>query len=621
MFDSVTYLLILILLSNSLLLVGGILNIFFLNKIPFNTIHQKFFLQKNILTSFIFLLSTCSFLFSSALSLFSIPLFLLFCFYFVILPKGTLKAIKLKRIDIKFDFHLYEVFLWNLICITCFLFFFLIFRLDKNVPHFDFLYFAKLSRGISESSSSNLFSIYSHWFPTTRPMLYHYSDLWILALISRFSNLSEVKLLIYVVYPFLTLIVLTIIKGYVSIFFNKYTYIISFGILFGLKVYFPTKGDFIELSHMYRGIPFLPFFKLLPIYICLLSFGFFYRLKSFMLAYFFLAVVAIVYPTTIPALAFFSLSVIILFFTRILKNKYDLIGSFFIFSTIVGVVLFQKIFQYYSTFPIQFQVLPIKTYIVLFFETYFKIFSEHFLIFILFIFFVYFNRNNIRNLFDIRVLLFVFSTIGSFVFVYTQKIFPDNNQIISNISPVLLIVLFLYLIEFFKRKIAGCLFLISLLFSLVNISHILFIDSKKHINPENRFSQHWIDQSINILSQSNVDNTNIVTLGNEPFVWYFNRGHRFHYVYMYHDINPPLDITVLFNNDLKLYSTIYRNDKYPPLKFFGLKSIEMKDIYSYLKMKNVRFLLVDNTLILPEFFIKKLICRLKNKEVSIFELI
>ncbi len=618
MIETILFFLIFIILSNSVLLIGGIFNVYFLNRISFFSKKQNLFIQQNIISGLTLFLVLSSFLFSGTLSLFSIPILLFICFNY-----NRFSQLRLKIIDSKISFSVdfKQLFLWNLIAIFCFLFFVFVFRLDKNVPYFDFLYLSKLGSGISESYQSNLYSIYYQWSPSINPMLYHYSDLWILASIIKLTTLSEVKLLIYVVYPFLTLISLTLIKGYVSLIFNRFNYLFAFGILFGLKLFLPTKGEFMELSHMYRGIPFLPFFKLLPIYIYLISFSLFYKLKHYKIAYFFLSFVVIAYPTTVPAIAFFSLSLITLHTIKVLKNKHDLIGSFFVFSTILGIVLFQKIFKFTSTSPIIFNILSIKTYVVLLIETYFKIFTEHFIVLILLLWYLLKNKINIGKFSDVRILLFIFSSIGSFVFVYTQKPFSDNNQIISNISPVLLLVLFLYLVEFLSKSMIKVVFSMVVLFSLINIFYIANIDNKKYVNPINKFSLEWREKSIKILSETNLDNSKIVTVGNVPFGWYFNKDHCFHYLFMEKKIKPPLDISIILKNNLKNYCSIYRNEIYPPIHFFGFKSIPTEEIYKFLKMKKVRFLLVEDMNTLPQFLIKKIKCRLKHTNIGIFELL
>jgi len=606
-----------IILSNSVLLFGGVFNVLFLNRISFFTDKQNIFLQQNIITGFTLFLVLSSFLFSGTLSLFSIPILLFISFNF-----NRFSQLRLKNINSKISFRINvkSLFFWNLAGAFCFLFFVFVFRLDKNVPFFDFLYLSKLASGISESHYSNLFSIYEQWSPTTQPMLYHYSDLWILASIIKLTTLSEVKLLIYVVYPFLTLIALSLIKGYLSLIFNKFNYVIAFGILFGLKLFLPTKGEFMELSHMYRGIPYLPFFKLLPIYIYLVSFSLFYKLKQYKVAYFFLSFTVIAYPTTLPALAFFSVSLITLYTFKVLKNKHDLIGSFLVFSTIIGIVLFQKKFQYHSTTPIVFNFLSIKTYVVLLIETYFKIFIEHLLVFLLLLWCFIKNKNNMHKFLDVRILLFIFSTLGSFVFVYTQKPFSDNNQIISNISPVLILVLFLYLVEFLNKTSIIVVFSMILLFSFINIFYVSTIENTKYVNPVNKFSLDWRNKSINILSETNQDTSKIVTIGNVPFGWYFNKDHCFHYLFMEKEIKPPLDITILFKNNLKNYCSIYRNEAYTPFNYFHLKSINSEGIYKFLKVKKVRFLLVEDIRSIPDFFIKNIKCRLRYKDIGIFEL-
>jgi hypothetical protein len=156
MIECLLYFSIFIILSNSVLLFGGIFNVLFLSRFSLFTYKQNLFLQQNIITGFTLLLVLSSFLFSGTLSLFSIPILLFISFNY---NRFSQLILTLTHTRISFKIDVKQLFSWNLVAVFCFCFFVFVFRLDKNVPFFDFLYLSKLASGISESHHSNLFSI------------------------------------------------------------------------------------------------------------------------------------------------------------------------------------------------------------------------------------------------------------------------------------------------------------------------------------------------------------------------------------------------------------------------------------------------------------------------------
>ncbi len=618
MVDYFVYLLILLAFLNGIFLLGFFTVKYFfplvLNELP----HTD---KKNVSVFFgfgltVFLIVTAVF-FSHGRTLFIIPIISgVVYFYFY----NKFKYIKRSNIKLVNCLKISDLLVWNLVFLIVFSYFFLVFKLDVNVPFYDYLYLSKLATGLSNEGNANLFSIYYFWNPSHQYMLYHYTDLWILSFLNFLTKLSEVKLLIYVIYPGLTSIALLITSDILLIYIKKYVLIGAFAILFGLKLFFPTEGEFISLSHMYRGIPFLTFYKLMPIYIYILLFCFFYLQKFMKTAYLFLSFVPIVYPTTVPSIAFFAASLFLLMILSYKKtktiDKSKLLGIIFISIPIIGILLFQKIFDSVQTSPIVFHFYSIKTYVVFLYELIFKIFFEHFIVLILalgFIIYKVYKREKI--IFNELILLCVTGIIGSYLFVYSQSPFPDNNQIVSNISPVLVIVLFIYFLKFLKEKHIYSILVCSTIFGLYNISFGIKPDYKRFVNPVNQYSNSFIQKSYQILQENNEGNRS-VTVGITPFCWYFNKDNSFHFVSMHPEIKPPIDITVLFKGDLSTYSKTYHNEEYPPYKYFKNSKLTTENIYKYLKLNNVNFLLVDSIQLIPEGLKKKMTCKLYNSKLK-----
>ena len=566
---------------------------------------------------FTFFLIVTAIYFSHGSTLFTIPIASIFLYLFIY---NKFKHVHRFEINFLEFIKIKEVLIYNLVYLIVFFYFFIVFRLDINVPFYDYLYLSKLSKGLAIDGNANLFSIYYFWNPSHQYMLYHYTDLWVLSFLNLLTKLSEVKLLIYVIYPALTSIALLITSNILSIYTKKYTLIGAFAVLFGLKLYFPTEGEFISLSHMYRGIPSLTFYKLMPIYIYILLFCFFFLHNYIKTAYFFLSFIPIVYPTTVPSIAFFSAVLFLLILITYFKNKTidksKLLGIIFISIPIIGIILFQKMFDSVQTSPIVIHYYSIKTYIVFLYELIFKIFFEHFIVLILAIgFIIYKVHKREKNVINDLFLLCVTGIIGSYLFVYSQTPFPDNNQIVSNISPVLVIVLFIYILKFLKEKQIYGILICATVFGLYNISFGIKPDTKRFVNPVNQYSNNFIQKSYEIL-QDNSEEYRSVTVGRIPFCWYFNKDNSFHFVNMHPNIKPPLDITVLFKGDLSTYSKTYHNEEYPPYKFFKDSKLTTESIYKYLKLNSVNFLLVDSIQLIPDGLKKRMTCKLYNSKLK-----
>ena len=406
-------------------------------------------------------------------------------------------------------------------------------------------------------------------------------------------NYSEYNVLLYITFPFFHVLVFFTLYIIFKHSFKSFSLslLLSFGFLFGSKFFLTQQGAFIELIETYRGLPYSLFYKLLMIYLLVLLAYYFYLKRFLILTTISICSLLIIYPTTIPS--FFFLAIII-FAYELIKTKKVSYFSISIFSVIIYIVLFQKLLGFEKMADLTFYKYSIKQYVVLFIESIIKIFIEHYLtiLLMLIVTFKYF-RLMIRN----RIIIYVvISMIGSILYVYYNPPGIINlNQIISNISPVLLLVLSIELIRFFKTS----LFLKSIiaLTLVVGCYNVYFNFSSPNIKLLGKENYQSIDFTKKVeafvVENKKANFCSISTF--QPFDYYYHTSMKFNYILKLKEIKTPLEIKILFDGSKSIYDYRALNKYYPPNLYFSQKNNSDSDIYNYLKMNRFNYLLVESS--------------------------
>jgi len=467
-------------------------------------------------------------------------------------------------------------------------------RFLEATPFYDFLFLSKISSGLLVNGTESFYAASSAFYNTPiQPHLYHYFELWLTGLISKTFNYSEYQVLLYVTFPLLHLITFSLISIILESFFKKFflAFCLAIGVLFGMKFYINSGGAFFELIETYRGLPYSLFYKLLSIYIFALLTYFFYIKKMFWMSSISVGALLIIYPTTVPSVFFLSL---ILFIYNYYKTRKISQFSIVIFSVIFYLVSFQKIMHFDTIANFSFHLYTVKQYVILFIESIIKIFLEHYLVIGLIFFLVF---KNVRLLFNNKILLVVFLTLfGSIAYVYFNPPgIRDLNQVISNISPILLLILTIELIHYITNvKWLNFIVLITLIGSTYNVYINFYFPNIKLKGKEILHSNDFVLKIKEVTLKNSKDKFCSLSLL-QPYEYYYHTSMKFNYLLKLKDVKTPLEIKVLFDTPKEIAKYKKMNKYYPPNNFFSKYSNSIININKYLKINDIKYVLFEKT--------------------------
>lgn len=466
-------------------------------------------------------------------------------------------------------------------------------RFLERTPFYDFLFLAKISSGLILNGTESFYAASSAFYNTPlNPHLYHYFELWFTGLIAKVFNHSEYQTLLFVVFPILHLITFSLLFIIFKTLFKKFyfSFFGAIGILFGMKLYLNVEGNFFELVETYRGLPYSLFYKLLTIYLFALLAYFFYIKKIYWLSSISICSLIIIYPTTIPGTTFLA---VLVFCFKLFKFKKPSYFSLAIFLVVLYLVIFQKVYHFDKMTDLTIHLYSLKQYVVLFIESIIKIFLEHYLVICLLLFLVF---KNIRLLLKNTVFVFVtLTTLGSIVYVFINPPgIRDLNQIISNFSPILLLILTVELLRFIKNeKWLNFILMISIMVSCYNIYFNFKHPNIKLLGKENYQSIDFT-KKVEALVVENKE-ANFCSISNlQPADYYYHTSMKFNYLLKIKELKTPLEIKVLFDSkkEIKTYKDL--NKYYPPNSYFTKHLNTNKDIYKYLKLNHMKYVLVEH---------------------------
>ena len=571
----------------------------------FGSVYDKFFLKSivskfdfNVVERFIIKLIVGLFLSISLFATFKSMFTSLYFIFFVILILAPLifkkKIQSFNKVE---NLNVDKIKLKHLVFIPIALFFFfyhqLLFVYSNSTPFYDFLFLSKIASGLFDNGIESFYSATSAYYGVNvNPHLYHYFDLWFTGIISGVLNYSEFDVLLFICFPFFHLIVFLLLYVIFEHLFKSFylSFLLAFGVLFGSKVFILQQGSFFELVETYRGLPYSLFYKLLMIYIVVLAAYFFYLKKLKIPAVISICALMVIYPTTIPAfftLAFFSL---VYSFYKSKKISYFFVA---ILSVIIYIIIFQKIVNYDKITNLTFHLYSIKQYCILFIETVIKITIEHYLTILLFLFVsIKYFRLLIKN----RIITYsIICLLGSILYVYFNPPgIRDLNQIISNLSPVLMLILTIELIRYIKSNIIlKSVILIAFFIGCYNIYFNFSTPNNKLIGKEIKHSEKFT-KSVNAFVVKHA-NENFCSFSSvQPYDYYYHTDMKFNYLLKLKDLKTPLEIKILFEDKNSIEKYKIQNKYYPPNSYFSSRKNTGLIIYQYLKKNNFKYLLVEN---------------------------
>ena len=452
-----------------------------------------------------------------------------------------------KSIKINFIIN-QKIIIYSLVSYLAFLF---LFSLKNNNFHYDFIYWGKLSKSIYNVGIESLDSLFDVFIVSKKTMLYHYGDYWITGFITSITKNSEIYTLIYVVYPVMINTIIISISGILE---NKLknsilNYLFSFGILFGTKLFIGTSNEVLNpLLHTYRGIYEASQLKTIILFLPLILSFYFYKKNNQIFSLLFLSITPFLYPTTTICISIsFSFLVFIYLIDRnkTIKNKLKLIFLTIAYSIYI---LFLKIKSTNPHLQLEIEIKSFKYYFIQFIELNYKLFFEAIIPLLIIICFLIINH--FKKITLIRFNNFIFSIsiylgiIVSMLFVNIHKPFVDNNQIINNITPVFLTILFLELmLNIESKKLISVILIILNLTIIFNYiySNIEF-DTKYKNNQNLNISQAFKTNSINKIKQ--LKNINSIYFSNEIHHDYsYIPGNKFDYLSKEYNFDLPFVMT------------------------------------------------------------------------------
>ena len=516
-----------------------------IGKIFFNILFSDIKLNRMYFSGFTIILG---FLFTSSLIACSITKFSsIYNFQFFIFIGILVYGIFHKKIYFNLNINKKVILFYTLNFIS----FIFLFHLNKKNYHFDFIFWGKLSKNIFEVKIESLNSLYFEFLESKKLMLYHYSDYWVNGAITSVTKQPEVYTLIYSIYPIIIGSSLLSIYGVLeSNRSNKYLNILlAVGLLFGIKIFTTTDPESIStLLPRYRGIYEASQLKTSITYLPILISYFLYKRKVYFSSFLFLSICPFIYPTTTISI---SLSFIVLLTSFLLqkneekKYKFYATTIFFIYCLFT---LYLKIKTNNPHLRLEIEIKPVKYYLIQFIELNYKLFYEALIPLLLILAHIIYNYIRKKNRFYYKSIIFSFSLylgiVASMFFVTIHKPFLDNNQIINNITPVFLTLLFLDLI--FEIKSLKIIYLTILIFMIHICLNLKNSNIKTNTKFKNNQNIHFIeDFKKKCISKINkLENINSIYFSNHvKDESIYNPGNKFDFLSKEYKFDLPYIIT------------------------------------------------------------------------------
>ena len=606
MVDFFMFFLIYILISVFIYFIGGLFVSIFLNKTNVPIHEPDDFSAYSMPTGFVVLTLLIAVISCGYKTLYLIP--------FVIL----LIAVFYKRFKINFSLYRNSIRItFFQFCLAFFVFFYnyLIYYRNDGFLFCDLRFYGKIGEHLLQNGIESTNTLYLHFFKDNFN-LYHFSDLWLTSLFSSLFNLPGVSVLVYVVYPFLHLttlfIVIYLFKGY----FKKsrfWSILIAIGVLYGSKYFFSfsSSNELIGQVPTFRGFPSSMLYnKLLPIYVLLLYSFLLYRnrLKNF--SYLILSMVPVFYSTTIPSILGIAIYIIIVevinFYYAKKTSFKDVITSVIPFLTVL-IIFFVSKYQKNSTVPGGFFVYNLKTYLIFFIETFVKVFFES--IPLIFLFIYVFFKYKFQILSRFWILLSLIGIFFGFIYVYIHPRGVLNlDQALSNISPILVLIIFIELILVYLPKINRFLVIFLVLIGVMNLTfHLRNKDLYVYKKQVPTLSSEFVSKVENYYKFHDFKINACSIWSHPPLsvypVWNFDSENEFQDLFNKRNMNLPLELGFLGFE--KVNSSNFNLNFYKNHPFFQeYKYANIKNVVSFLKHKNVNALFISDSSLVSKKILK-----------------
>ena len=502
-----------------------------------------------------------------------------------------------------------NIWIIGLISLICFVYNAIVLYRPDGYLFYDLVFYGKIARGILEFGTENIDVIFGSFVDTSHQALYHYGDLWMTGFLSNFFDLSEAKSLVFITYSFLHVSILLLM---ISIFYtNKkgfyWCVLLAFGLLYGLKLFVNINFDnqVLHSIQRYRGFPY-PIFnnKLLPIYVLTIFSIALFKLKLQKHAFAILSFIPIFYSVTIPVFAGIFVSMLMVSIVNLkYKIKYWDISIYHLLmlgGSIVFIVLFSKLSSFKMVAPIKIQIYSVKTYFVLLVETIVKVFSEYVIVLILLLYFMIKRKSKI--FFNPLIFLSLSGLFAGFIFVYIQSPGLDTEQALSNVSPVLLLIIGIEVFSLIGWKYRKILVLCFLLCGICNLSFFYFNQGKFGIGKYSETLSESFTNGVSTYSEEYEGKIISCSINTKPYElnqrWRIDLYNNFQDLFQLNRLDIPLEIGFLFTKGTNLDCV-----QHPYYQMYEDEKITEERILHFLKVKKVNHLFINDSEDLPDYII------------------
>lgn len=515
-------------------------------------------------------------------------------------------------------------FLLFINCLVAFVMLFSVYIFNNDnfyfIPESDFMFYAKLSSSLLETGHEHTSSIGSSFFTREGMNLYHYTEIWFNGFLTFITGLSEIMLLVLVVYPLLLIIA---IYSVASVFKSKslfnsiiFAYLLIYGAT-GFLWYFSNDMsrtfDFIyNFSSRYIGLPGLMYNAtktLIIVPLLLLSFNYL-KQKDYYQSYIFFTIAGLAYNTIIPGIiGGIAVLSTYLFFNSLIKGDKELLKNIFI-ATLIPIISFIALYlmsklsggERSIVTGSSSNIISMKTYIVLFVEIIIKSFMVSWLLVLLLL-----ASIKYKDIFKSNLPLIIFSISAlAFATIFRLYIYetPNAGQATRNLMPALFTVLTVFLFnelqKIEKTKIInGVLVFIMLFF----ISHNIVLSNTRAtsrtslVGNANHTKEFMKEVNIIISNQNSplyiiLSETEYTVAG----LNYTNASFILH--------NPKTKVPLELNfikNGIKNCKELSGNSILCEYIYKNFDNNSELAIISFLERKNVLFIYVTGQMDLPEF--------------------
>jgi hypothetical protein len=489
------------------------------------------------------------------------------------------------------------------------------------IPESDFMFYAKLSSSLLETGYEHTGSIGSSFFTREGMNLYHYTDIWFNGFLNLVTGLSEIMLLVLVVYPIL---LITAIYSVASVFKSKpllnsivFAYLLIYGAT-GFLWYFSSAMsrtfDFIYIfSSRYIGLPGLMYNSTKTLIIIpLILFGFNYiKQKDYFQAYIFFTIAGIAYNTIIPGfIGGIAVLSTYMFFHALINRNNELLRKIF-FATLIPLICFITLYLM-SKFSggerniiigTSSNIISIKTYIILFIEIIIKSFLVSWLLVLLLL-----ASIKYKDIFKSNLPLIIFS-ISALIFATIFRLYiyetPNAGQATRNLMPALFTVLTVFLFNELQKIekikiINGVLVFIMLFF----ISHNIVLSNTRATGRTSlvgnaNHTMEFMKEVNSIISNQQKTPLYVILSETEYTVLGLNYTNA---SFILHNSNTKVPLELNFiKNGIKNCKELSGNRILCEYIYKNSYNNSEQAIISYLERKNVLFLYVTGQMSLPYF--------------------